>query len=210
MADLLHTKRDEWRNKSKLSYFDQYDKHELDTSFATPEFEQEVMNLPKQESKSSETAETLARLREDSTNSNRQFRFPDQDELKKIRMGRVLRDKDFLRMLNTIIPARYSSATRHGMLGLQVLIPTVNGGEWRFVCGVQGGYMPEYSTMYFDAHDLPTSEMYRGWRTVLLRLVQGEFITDERKLDKVFGYATGPESGRYLAQMYHFRNRRFQ
>jgi hypothetical protein len=67
--------------------------------------------------------------------------------------------------------------------------------------------MNEYSVIWLDAHGLPLNEKKRGWRTVLLRLIQGSFITEEQA-EEVFGEPTsGPVSRRYREQIFWFRNR---
>lgn len=186
-----------------------YDQHELDTSIS-PEFQDEYdayANGPRHDRGTTETAELVSQLNEENTDAVKKYRFDQQDELKEIRPGQILSSRDFLKRLNTIIPARYTGYSRQGMTALRVLVPTENGGEWKFVCGVQAGYMPEFSTMYFDSHNLPTSEMYRGWRTVLIRLITGGFI-DERKVHKLFGEAIDHNGRRYREQLYYYRQGR--
>lgn len=203
MINIDLDKQDPWREK--VSFFNQYDK-ELDTSFSTPEFEQEVMNAPRSHRVDPEGQENLARMREENIASAAKYRFDEQDELANIRLGKVITCIDFLEKLNKIIPARYTGLAKHGLLKLVVETPSMTGAEWQFVCGVQVGYNAEYSTFYFDEHNLPTSEMYRGWRTVLLRLITGGYIS-ETEAHKVFGEANGPEARRYKEQLYFYRNR---
>lgn len=169
---------------------------------------EDYVSRPQHTKTGTETKETLCRLQEESASANKQFRWEKQDELRAVRLGRIIHCIEFLRLLNRIVPARYSGVAKHGLLKLEVLFPTLNGGEWRFVCGAQPGSVPEYSTMYFDQHGLPTSEMYRGWRTTLLRLIAAGAITEEAA-HKVFGDATGSEAGRYRKQLQDFRNRKF-
>lgn len=192
-----------------MNVFERYDQHELDTSIS-PEFQDEYdayANGPRHDRGTTETAELVSQLNEENTDAVKKYRFDQQDELKQIRSGQILSSRDFLKRLNTIIPARYTGYSRQGMTALRVLVPTENGGEWKFVCGVQLGYMHEFSTMYFDSHNLPTSEMYRGWRTVLIRLITGGFI-DERKAHKLFGEALDFNGRRYREQLYYYRQGR--
>src|SRR6185312_560660 len=159
---------------------------------------------PRHERTSSKTQEGLAKaLEEDKANAKR-FQFDRQDELRQVRLGRLLHHSEFIRHLNRIIPSRYGSY-RRGLLGLEVLVPTDSGGEWRYVCGVQAGLAPEYSTLYFTERDLPANEMYRGWRTVLLRLILGGYISEEAAHTE-FKPAEGQYSGRYNRQLQAFRN----
>jgi hypothetical protein len=155
---------------------------------------------------STQTEEELARLHEENCSSVKSYQFVKPEEMEYVRMGRTMRDWDFLRQLNRIVPARFTGLSRHGLWGMEVQRPSESGAKWEYACGVQAGIMHEYSSMYFDSHNVPTSEKFRGWRTVLLRLILAGFITEE-SAHRVFGNATGPESTRYRAQLYSFRNR---
>lgn len=179
---------------------------ELDTTFTTKEFEAEVMNLPKHTKSSEETKELYAKLHEQNVDNGKQFHWEQQVELAKLRQGRVIHILEFLRLLRTIIPAQLTGVSKAGLVKLEVGIATNRGLEYVFACGINGGSMHEYSTMYFDAYGLPTSEMYRGWRTVLLRLIISGYISEEQA-NKVFGEATGPEARRYKEQLFFYRNR---
>lgn len=152
------------------------------------------------------TRETEQRLREENTAMVRYFRFEDQEGLDKFRPGDAMRDFIFLKKLNTVVPARFTHFNRPGVWRMECSRPTGQGAHWEFATGVQGGMIPEYSTLYFDRHGLPTSHMFIGWRTTLLRLIQRGFLS-EQQADKAFGRASGPESWRYRRTLYEFRNR---
>jgi hypothetical protein len=182
----------------------------LDTSFADPKLELEYLKYatgPRHSVRDRKTEELQQQLHEENVTNSKGQRFVNPDDFSMERLGTVLSDKEFIRRLNRIIPARYSSSTRHGMLGLQVLSPTDTGGVWTFVCGAQAGIVPEFSTMYVNAHQVPTSEKYRGWRTVLLRLIMGNFVTEDAAT-KEFGPAAGFESRFYRQMLYNYRNRK--
>lgn len=182
----------------------------LNTEFNCKKLEAEYLKYALSDrvsSKDSQTKEFAAALHEENVSSSASQKFVTEEEFAHERLGTVLDARDFLTKLNEIIPARYSSATKHGMLGLQVLVPTSNGGEFQFVCGAQPYLVPEFSTFYFNSHGVPTSEMYRGWRTVLLRLVLGGFISEVRA-NKVFGEPLGKEAKRYREMMFNYRNRK--
>jgi hypothetical protein len=73
------------------------------------------------------------------------------------------------------------------------------------VCFVQLGFAPELSIMNFDEHGVPLAEKYRGWRTVLLRLILTSTITEELA-DKIFGVPKQtPAFNRYNEMLYQFR-----
>lgn len=156
---------------------------------------------------SSQNLEELCRQQEKSNAMVKDYKFyrQDEDELgnEELRRGLVMNCMEFLDKLNTLIPAYLSSRILKGLSGLAVL----HHGEWKYVCSVQVGYMHEYSSLHFDSHGLPLNEKWRGWRTVLLRLIQNGFIT-EQQADATFGEARGPASRRYKEQLYFWRNRK--
>lgn len=166
---------------------------------------------------SNQNIEELCRQKEMSKEMVKDYKFYMQDELleEKFRRGRVMNCFEFLEKLNTIIPAYLSVHVNKGMSGLAVMKPkeiTNEAGDkvvtyWQYVCGVQVYWMWEYSVLHIDKRGLPLNEKYRGWRTVLLRLIQGEYIT-EAQADKVFGEATGVASRRYREQLFCWRNRK--
>jgi hypothetical protein len=187
-----------------------------DAEFETPEDrDPELMaavdqyaKSPRVDSADSQLKEKLAQLREESDAENIKFRWDKQSELadEAARMGRILHYQEFIRLLRRAIPARYNNAGAGGFVGLNVLVPTYGGGEWVYAGGVQFGYMPEYSVMRFDDHDVPTNEKFRGWRTVLARLVIHGYITEEQA-EEIFGAPTGYVSWRYRQQLHAYRNR---
>lgn len=69
---------------------------------------------------------------------------------------------------------------------------------------LQYPYGPEYSIMRFDAHNLPTAEKYRGWRTALLALIVANVLT-EAEVERAFGPAIGPAGEFYREQLYYHR-----
>lgn len=167
---------------------------------------------------SSQNLEELCRQKEMSNEMVREYRFyrQEEDDLGDsiARKGQVLHCFEFLDKLNTVIPAYLSAVIRKGLSGLAVNKPKtqiISGQEvhtdWQYVCGVQVGYMHEYSTLYFDRHGLPLNEKWRGWRTVELRLITGGFITEDQA-HQAFGRPFENKiSRRFLEQLYHFRNR---
>lgn len=91
-----------------------------------------------------------------------------------------------------------------GMVGLDIDVPTERGSKRQYVCGVPAGFMPEYSKIRLGEHGEVKNEKYRGWRTVLLRLLEIG-ATTEAKLAKVFGDPTPFGSGPYLRQVQALR-----
>lgn len=164
---------------------------------------------------SKQNLEELCRQKEMSSEMVKEYRFENQAEITSEgpeRVGRVLHCLDFLDKLNTIMPAYLSSNVQKGLCGLAVKKSGPNPDnpkdivDWQYVCAVQVGYMHEYSTVWIDKHGLPLNEKWRGWRTVLLRLILKGFIT-EVQANQVFGESSGPSARRYREQLYGFRNR---
>jgi hypothetical protein len=178
---------------------------------ASPGLRAAVANKRHHEKTSQQNIEELFRQKEMSTEMVKQYKFyrQDADELgnDKLRRGRVMHCLEFLKRLQTIKPAYLSNTVRKGLIGLAVWMPGEFGGEWKYACGVQFGYCHEYSSLHFDQHGLPLNEKWRGWRTVLLRLIHGGFIT-EQQADEAFGPALGFASRRYREQLYCWRNRK--
>lgn len=155
----------------------------------------------------SETTELAQRMNEENTDAVKAYRWAMQEELSKesaARLGRIISEGDFLAKLRNISVCRYNDWTARGMRGLSIL----KEGRWQYVCAVQAGYMPEYSVLRFDEHRLPVNEKFRGWRTVLLRLILGGFIS-ENDAHRVFGPPPiNAASRRYRHQLWEFRNRK--
>lgn len=199
--------------KNDLAPWQTYDQEMDVTRNWSPAFKAQVDAYSKRRHDKPHSAglEEVIRQRELSTDYVKEYRFFRQfeDSLtdEKQRQGELMFCLDFVDKLNEILPAYLSGKIIKGMSGLYVFTPDVKGGHWHYVCGVQASIMNEYSVIYLDAHGLPLNEKKRGWRTVLLRLIVGGFITEE-DADRVFGEPTsGPISRRHREQLYWFRNR---
>jgi hypothetical protein len=155
--------------------------------------------------------EEVMRQNELSTESVKEYKFFRQfeDNLtdEKQRKGELMFCLDFAHRLNKILPAYLSATIRRGLSGLYVHTPDVKGGHWHYVCGVQASMMYEYSVIRLDSHQLPINEKQRGWRTVLLRLTMGSFVSEEEAGAEFGEPHSGPISRRYREQLYYFRNR---
>lgn len=77
--------------------------------------------------------------------------------------------------------------------------------EFKYATWAQIPLMQEFSVMHFDAHDVPLNEKFRGWRTVLLAMIEKGFLT-ERAMVQEFGAAEGMESRRVNGELYALRN----
>lgn len=65
--------------------------------------------------------------------------------------------------------------------------------------------MPEFGIMEFDSRDVPVREKFRGWRTILLRLIKAGFFTEEA-CERVFGEPSTEASTRWRREMFIMRN----
>lgn len=132
-----------------------------------------------------------------------QYRWKDQDELAKTRLGKILSEREFLRLINKLGAFEYNDWTARGYRGLNIW----RNGVRTYTGAVQAWYMPEYSTLRLDNHGLPTREKYRGWRSVLISLIGQDFITEKQAI-AVFGPALGPHSYLFNRELQELRNRR--
>lgn len=156
---------------------------------------------------SSQNLEELERQKELNNDIAREYQWDKQWELadERMRKGQLMHSSELLMKLREECGLRcwYNSKPAYGFIGLRAIKRDGNAPE--FVCGVQLGYMPEFSVMRFDSHGVPTREKYRGWRTVLLRLIIGGFITEE-SAERVFGEASGAASRRYNSTLFAVRS----
>lgn len=165
-----------------------------------------------------QTKEEVHRLHEMNTESRKESRFPDQDELKQRRTGHVFHMNEFLRLLRSaglnIWYANYCGAP--GMLGLYagheswMLTDTCAAHKWgdaHYVGFVQVPFMQEYEELYFDQYDIPLGPRRRGWRTIGLRLIEQKLLT-EKKFHEVFGEPnSGLVSRRYRHYLQYLRSK---
>jgi hypothetical protein len=149
-----------------------------------------------------EVNEETLRLREESTNAVRKFRFNHQQDFVQWIPGRILNIGEFLGLLQKIRPDAFVAERQ--ILGLQGLGFVQDGKPKYSGTSVQTA-MPEWSQLKVDIHGLPTRERYRGWRTVLLACIKGDFIT-EAQCDLVFGKPNSFRSEPWYRQLWEIRN----
>lgn len=161
-----------------------------------------------------ETKEEAQRLFESNVDARRRFRWSMQDEFKSAREGRILHMNSFLSMVKaaTNLEAWY---TDRGALPKTLGLFVSHGGikkscqhepgQPHYVCFVQVPFMQEYEELFFDQYDVPLGSKRRGWRTVLLRLIEQQLCSEE-KAHEVFGHpASGPVSRRYRETLKDYR-----
>jgi hypothetical protein len=150
-------------------------------------------------------AELAAKYHEENQQltANRRFKFQEEFMAENWVPGRVLHVADLLVKLQSIRGDFFLAEDAYlGLRGLGYLqnnVPTY--------CGValQDGWSPEWSQLRTDAHGNPTKERFRGWRTVLLVLIQ-KFIITEDQCDATFGKPSGPRSRPWYRSLYAVRN----
>lgn len=177
----------------------------------------EVEQGPRHTHTGSQAVEEYHSLHEKNVDSRKQYRFVMQDEFKVQREGRILHMNKFLSMLREAgLNCWYTQ--KGGMpktLGLFIqhsgYPPTCTEKHKRdephYICFVQVPLMQEYEELFFDKFDVPLGVKRRGWRTVLLRLIETGFLSEQRAHDVFGAPATGPVSRRYLAHLQYLRNK---
>ena len=162
---------------------------------------------------SAESRENLQQMREENSARVSDLRFPRQElhseENEERLMGRILHASDFIQGLRRCgIIAVYVRMPLVGKIKSLYGADRANerAAEWerktaalvvmgsikvqtpnpRYVTWVPMGPMPEHSVLRFDAHGLPTTEKYRGWRTVLIELIRQGYLS-EAECNRVFG-----------------------
>lgn len=163
----------------------------------------------------SQSVEEYYRLHELNVDARKQHRFPDQEELATRREGRILHMNEFMHKLRSAgLNAWYTN--KGGMartLGLYVSHEGLKTGcqhapgAPHYVGFVQVPFMQEFEELHFDHHKLPLGSKRRGWRTILLRLIEQQMLT-ETKAHEVFGEPLGSVvSRRYLSYLKFLRNK---
>ena len=153
------------------------------------------------------------RLQEMNYNSEgtRRQRHVDQEDLKSSRPGRSMDCSLFLQKLLHLYPRLY--VTQGGIIGDLALYATsgINKPEWsnqsfKYVGFVTIGTMPEYSVYEFDTHrDILLRVKTVGWRSVLLRFVENNILTEEQ-CSKEFGPPSGGVNSLWYKKLHNHRN----
>lgn len=157
-----------------------------------------------------EHAHRLYEMNYNSEGTRRQ-RHPDQDELKETRPGRSMDCSLFLQKLLHAYPLLHVRAG--GIKGDLALYATsgVNKPEWngqsfKYVGFATLGIMPEYSTYEFDEHrDILLRVHEVGWRSILIRFIENNILTEEQCL-KEFGPPSGGVNSLWYKKLNQHRN----
>jgi hypothetical protein len=165
---------------------------------------------------STQAKEEFCRLYEQNVDSRKQHRFRDQEELQTKREGRILHMSKFLALLKEALPGYQVWYTEKGgmanTLGLYVSHPglftgcTHLRGEPHYVGFVQVPFMQEFEELHFDRYNVPLGSKRRGWRTILLKLIESGVLS-EQTAHQVFGDVDGAQGKRYSAYLHFLRNK---
>lgn len=159
---------------------------------------------------SNQTKEELARWKEGNEAVAKEYQWCTPEEYKDIqqRFGRIRHSSELILMLRKLCHLHvFYRVHPHADKLTLVFTDKYNNAKPEIGCWVQKGWMPEYTVMGFDEHNVPLAEKYRGWRTVLLQLIL-KGVLKESVAHKVFGKAVAPCSTRYNTYLYGLRNRK--
>ena len=156
--------------------------------------------------------EHTARLQEMNYNSEgtRRQRHADTEFLIDDRPGRPMECSLFLQKLLHVYPGLF--VTQGGIVTDLALYATsgVSKPEWagqsfRYLGYVTLGILPEYSRYEFDQRDVLLRATQIGWRSVLLRFVENNILTEEQCL-KEFGPPSGGVNSLWYKKLHNHRN----
>lgn len=163
-------------------------------------------------------AEHTSRLRENNLSSHavRKQRWEDQEEYRKdsARVGHRMHHTEFLRRIEKYVPNLYViEGGVVGDLGIYLTYPVpqsrLDGRDFEYLTYIHEGVSNEFSTYEFNNDkDVPIREKWnggRGWRTVLLKMIKKDLLTEEQAI-REFGQAEGEGSVIYNKQLFQKRN----
>lgn len=149
-----------------------------------------------------------------SSEAVRKQRHEDQEEFRKTdaRWGKTLHTSDLLLKLHRLVPNLFvKEGGIEGDLALYVTAPGIrkdwDGKNYKYLGYVTYATLPEYSIYEFnDKIDVMVREEIRGWRTVLLRFIKADLLTEEQ-CDREFGKPSSRGSTVWFKRLYEHRNK---
>jgi hypothetical protein len=139
------------------------------------------------------------------------YKLEDQDELvnKQARMVNPMSTTQFVQKLRA---AGIKCFTVYNGFPPQTValwcLPPKQNARARYICYMQIPAMYEWSVLRTDQYGKPDGERFRGWRTVIVQLVEKEILT-EMQADKIFGEASHNHIyRRYHRSLFEARNHR--
>lgn len=168
--------------------------------------------------------EVYAKDKEDSIRQVSSYRMEEQETLtdEKARMVGRMGSREFIEKLRANgvrcftyqVQSGNTPATMVNTVGLWCVVPgqeqaghIYNGAGHQYMTWMDIPFMFEWSVLRLDPHQLPIGEKYRGWRTVLSKLIRRKVFT-EQKAHEIFGIPSGATSKIYKRTLYDFRNGR--
>jgi hypothetical protein len=135
---------------------------------------------------------------------HRHFRVRDQQDIASDRPGRRLHIVQFIRILNSLPRRKFmlNPWTIRGMRGVSL---SRGGKEPQYIMALDSPIIPEWSHLELDEHGLPKKLTSRGWRAVLLTLLDNGYITEDEMLER-FGFAGGIAGGLFRKYLFEHRN----
>jgi hypothetical protein len=162
-------------------------------------------------------AEHTTRLREMNYTSagTRRQKHPDQDFLRDKRPGRPMDCSTFLQKLHHAYPGLYitpGAVTVNGTVVDIALYATsgVNKPEWggnsfKYLGYATLGIMPEYSEYEFNERDVLIRATQIGWRSILIRFVENNILTEEQ-CNQEFGPPSGGVNSLWYKKLQQHRS----
>ena len=147
--------------------------------------------------------------REKSELMARQYQMEDQADLtnRKARMVNPMSTRDFIARLraNGVKCFTVDNQFPPGTVALWCL-PPKQAAKARYICYLQIPAMYEWSVLKLNRVGAPIGEDFRGWRTVIVQLVEKKILT-EYEAHKIFGPASqNPVFSRYHRSLWEARN----
>lgn len=155
--------------------------------------------------------EAFAAEKEISDEMAEQYKMEDQTELTNAaaRMVNPMSTRDFIQKLraNGVKCFTIDNGFPPQTVALWC-IPPGQHARARYICYLQVPAMYEWSVLRVDRTGKPDGEDYRGWRTVLIQLIEKEILTEDQA-HRIFGQpSTNPIFSRYQRSLWEFRNKR--
>ena len=163
--------------------------------------------------------------KEESDNQAAIYRVEEQDTLsdEKARMIHPMDSRQFIEKLRKngvhcftyqVPPSAGTPEAMHNTVGLWAEVPNergighlYQGINHQYMTWMDIPFMYEWSVLRVDEHKIPIGEKYRGWRTVLTRLIARKVLT-EIKAHQIFGEPLGTTSKIYKRTLFNLRNGR--
>lgn len=155
--------------------------------------------------------EAFAAEKEISDEMAEQYKIEDQEDLtnRKARMVNPMATRDFIAKLRAhgVKCFTVDNGFPKQTVALWCIPPKVRSRA-RYICYMQVPAMYEWSVLRVDPWGKPIGEDFRGWRTVIVQLIEKEILTEE-EAHKIFGPPSHNKIfSRYHRSLWEIRNKR--